>query len=79
MSWFDILKRKTQWDYASDMRARLGTAKPATPQPAQTSSGTPQQCNKCNRMKLNVKTLPDGKKICSVCEAIERKKVSEAL
>ena len=75
MSWFDILK-VDPLEYNMRMRERMSTK-----QPAKQSSGsepTKQQCDVCGRMKLNVKQRSDGSSICSVCEAIQRKKDMEA-
>ena len=76
MSWFDILKRNPM-EEALRMRERMGTAKPQS-QPSG-NEPTKQQCDVCGRMKLNVKQRADGSNICSVCEAIQRKKDTEAI
>ena len=74
MTWFSVLKIDPL-EYNMRMRDRLAT-KP-TAEPSQTTP-TKQQCDVCGRMKLNVKQRSDGSNICSVCEAIQRRKDMEA-
>ena len=71
MTWFDILKLDPL-EYNMRMRDRLATKQPTAVTP------TKAECDVCNREKINVKQRSDGSNICSVCEAIERKKDAEA-
>tara|TARA_B100000459_G_C8488193_1_gene161780 strand:- start:56 stop:307 length:252 start_codon:yes stop_codon:yes gene_type:complete len=78
MTWFDVLKLDPL-EYNMRMRDRLATKPPSKPtaEPSQTTP-TKQQCDVCGRMKLNVKERADGSTICSVCEAMQRRKDTEA-
>ena len=78
MSWFGVLKIDPL-EYNMRMRDRMATKPPSKPtaEPSETTP-TKQQCDVCGRMKLNVKQRSDGSNICSICEAIQRRKDTEA-